>query len=56
MTSQKLRDLAASAGRDSDAFAFADLATRLDESNRTREALYRKALSEASDSKAMARA
>jgi len=53
VTSQKLRDLAASAGLDSDAFAFADLATRLDESNRTREALYRKALSEASDSKGL---
>ena len=37
VTSQKLRDLAGTAGHDSDAFAFADLATRLDESNRRRE-------------------
>ena len=50
VTSQKLRDLAGSAGHDSDAFAFADLATRLDESNRRRETPYRNALSEASDS------
>lgn len=51
VTSQKLRDLAGTARHDSDALALADLATRLDESNRTRDALYRKALAVASDSK-----
>ena len=51
VTSQKLRDLAGTAGHDSDALAFADLASRLDESNRTRDALYRRALAEASDPK-----
>ena len=50
VVTSKLRDLAAPAGRDSDAFAFADLATP-DDFNRTREAHYRKALSQASDSK-----
>ncbi len=51
VTARKLRDLAASARHDSDALALAHLASRLDDSNRARDALYRKALAVASDSK-----
>jgi CHAD domain-containing protein len=53
VTAQKLRDLAASSGHDSDALALAHLASRLDVSNRARDALYRKALGVASDAKTL---
>ena len=51
VTSQKLRDLAGTAAHESDASAFADIAARLDDANRTREGHYRAALSQASRSK-----
>ena len=51
VTSQKLRDLAGTAVHESDASAFADIAARLDDANRTREGRYRTALSQASRSK-----
>lgn len=53
VTAQKLRDLAGTAAHESDASAFADIAARLDDANRTREGCYRAALSQASRSKSV---